>query len=237
MKVGLFCRTLALFAAMTAGLALTGTNADAAVEIARDGKTNAVIVENGFKDSATSLQEYLKKMTGAEPRIVADENAAPTGAPRIVLQKVAHITGSSAGATARQAYRIQTQGNVLRLSGASDKAVDYAVWGLLEDHLGCHFYTARTQFMKYLGPDLEVVPSQPTVSLDKINDFQEPAFAMRGYVWLNAAQPERWPPERAAPWAYSALALAVMFLGLFIYCVVTLVREANRKRHEVQSAT
>ncbi len=179
--------TLALFAATTAGLGLTGTNARAAVEIARGGQTKAVIVENGFKDSAASLQEYLKKMTGAEPRIVADENAVPAGAPRIVLQKVARIDGSSDGATARQAYRIQTQGNVLRLSGASDKAVDYAVWGLLEDHLGCRFYTARTQFMKYLGPDLEVVPTRATVSLDKINDFQEPAFAMRGYVWLAPA--------------------------------------------------
>ena len=187
MKVGFSFRTLALFAATTAGFALTGTNARAAVEIARDGKTKAVIVENGFKDSAASLQEYLKKMTGAEPRIVADEKAVPAGAPRIVLQKVARIDGSSDGETARQAYRIETEGNILRLSGASDKAVDYAVWGLLEDHLGCRFYTARAQFMKYLGPGLEIVPTRATVSLDKINDFQEPAFASRGYVWLNPA--------------------------------------------------
>ena len=181
-----FC-TLALFVATTTSFALFGANARAAVEIARNGQTQAVIVDNGFKASATSLQEYLKKITGAEPRIMTSESAVPAGAPRIVLQKVARITGSSTGATASQAYRIQTEGNALRLSGASDKAVDYAVWGLLEDHLGCHFYTARTQFMKYLGPDLEVVPSQPTVSLDKINDFQEPAFASRGYVWLNPA--------------------------------------------------
>ena len=187
MKHQLPFHTLALFAATTAGFVFTGSSARAAVEIARDGKTSAVIVENGFKDSAASLQEYLKKMTGAGPRIVATESAVPAGAPRIVLQKVARIAGSSAGATARQAYRIQTQGNALRLSGASDKAVDYAVWGLLEDHLGCHFYTARTQFMKYLGPDLEVVPSQPTVSLDKINDMQEPAFVSRGYVWMAPA--------------------------------------------------
>lgn len=52
------------------------------------------------------------------------------------------------------------------------------------------------------------------------------------YVWLNAAQPERWPAERAAPWAYSHLILAVFFLGLFIYCVFSLIREANRKYRE-----
>ena len=47
------------------------------------------------------------------------------------------------------------------------------------------------------------------------------------YAWLSAAAPDRWPPERAALWAYSSLALAVLFIGLFIYCVVSLVRDAN----------
>ncbi len=57
------------------------------------------------------------------------------------------------------------------------------------------------------------------------------------YAWLSAAEPERWPPNRAALWTYSALALTVLFLGLFIYCVVSLVREANRKYREEQNAT
>lgn len=54
------------------------------------------------------------------------------------------------------------------------------------------------------------------------------------YAWLNAAQPDRWPPERVAPWAYGFLAFAVLFLGLFVYCVVSLIREANRKYREDQ---
>jgi hypothetical protein len=57
------------------------------------------------------------------------------------------------------------------------------------------------------------------------------------YAWLSAAAPERWPPDRAAHWTYSALALTVLFLGLFIYCVVSLIREANRKYREEQNAT
>jgi hypothetical protein len=48
------------------------------------------------------------------------------------------------------------------------------------------------------------------------------------YAWLNAAEPGRWPAEKAALWAYSSLALAIMFFSVFIYCVVSLVREANR---------
>ncbi len=57
------------------------------------------------------------------------------------------------------------------------------------------------------------------------------------YAWLSAAAPERWPPERAALWAYSALALAILFFGFFVYCVVSLIKEANRQYREEQSAT
>ena len=57
------------------------------------------------------------------------------------------------------------------------------------------------------------------------------------YAWLTAAQPERWSPERAAPWAYGALALTVFFLALFIYCVVLLIRDANKAYQSERNAT
>jgi hypothetical protein len=57
------------------------------------------------------------------------------------------------------------------------------------------------------------------------------------YAWLNAAEPERWPAERAAVWVYSALALTVAFLALFIYCVVSLVRNGNKNKEPEANAT
>jgi hypothetical protein len=57
------------------------------------------------------------------------------------------------------------------------------------------------------------------------------------YSWLSAAEPERWPPERAGVWAFGALALAIIFLGLFVYCIVSLIREANRRHRESQKTT
>jgi hypothetical protein len=57
------------------------------------------------------------------------------------------------------------------------------------------------------------------------------------YAWLSAAAPDRWPPERAALWAYSSLALGVLFLGLFIYCVVSLVKDANKTYRSERNAT
>jgi hypothetical protein len=57
------------------------------------------------------------------------------------------------------------------------------------------------------------------------------------YAWLSAAAPDRWPPERAALWAYSSLALAVLFTGVFIYCVVSLVKDANKTYQSERHAT
>jgi hypothetical protein len=57
------------------------------------------------------------------------------------------------------------------------------------------------------------------------------------YAWLNAAEPERWPAEKAAIWAYSSLALALVFLGVFVFCVVSLVKEVNRSYKVEQNAT
>ena len=54
------------------------------------------------------------------------------------------------------------------------------------------------------------------------------------YAWRNTADPQNWPAERAAPWAYGHLVLAVLFLGLFVYSVFSLIRAANRKNREKQ---
>jgi hypothetical protein len=58
------------------------------------------------------------------------------------------------------------------------------------------------------------------------------------YAWLSAAEPQRWPSERAGVWVAGALVLAVLFLSTFIYCVVSLIKEANRQyREEQRNAT
>ena len=57
------------------------------------------------------------------------------------------------------------------------------------------------------------------------------------YTWLSAAEPERWPPERAGLWAGGAAILALMFFALFVYCLISLIRDANRRYREEQKAT
>ena len=48
------------------------------------------------------------------------------------------------------------------------------------------------------------------------------------YAWLNAAEPERWPADRAGLWVSGSFALAVLFLGVFLYCAFSLWRGAKR---------
>ena len=57
------------------------------------------------------------------------------------------------------------------------------------------------------------------------------------YAWLSAAEPERWPPERAGLWAGSAAILALLFFALFVYCLASLIRDSNRRCREEQKAT
>jgi heme/copper-type cytochrome/quinol oxidase subunit 2 len=54
------------------------------------------------------------------------------------------------------------------------------------------------------------------------------------YAWLSAAEPDRWPPERAGVWVAVTLAATILFLGCFIYCLVSLIKEANRQYREEQ---
>ncbi len=55
-------------------------------------------------------------------------------------------------------------------------------------------------------------------------------YAVMGFVfyaWLSAAEPERWPVPKAALWAYSSLALALIFLVMFGYCLFKLIKNRH----------
>ena len=111
--------------------------------VAENGQPKCVVVAGAeFANQAKNLTDYLAAITGAKIPVVADA-AAAQGQPAIILEKVDKVPGSSAKVTARQAYRIKADDKTLRLTGGSDHGVTYAVWGLLEDHLGCRFYTFK----------------------------------------------------------------------------------------------
>ncbi len=177
----------------------------ATITIAENGQARAVIVHNGHTAPAAGLADnhvrqghirapvaelahYLQQITGAELQSVA--TVAEAGdRPAIVLELVDRVAGASERATARQAYRIKSDGNRLVLTAASELGLHYAVFGLLEDHLGCRFYTFARKGLSYAGPGFEVVPKQANLKLPAIDDLQEPAFANRGIIFWMGSYP------------------------------------------------
>jgi formylglycine-generating enzyme required for sulfatase activity len=178
--------------------------AQGAVSLTEQGQPRAVIVHNGhtalpaevarnrdakfMKPPADALNHYLKQLTGTELAVVATL-AEAEGKPAIVLEVVDKVPGASEKPTGAQAYRIKADSNRITLTAATPLGLHSAVYGLLEDHLGCRFYTFARKGLSYAGPGYEVVPKRPTLAIDAIDDLQEPAFANRGFIFWMGSYP------------------------------------------------
>ena len=169
--------------ALVLSLHLGAGGEESKLELAKDGSATGAIVSNGYDKQAKDLQSYLKQITGAELPIVTARSDVAPGKPVIVLELVKEVPGASGRETAKQAYRIQTDGESLVISAATELGLTYGVWGFLEDHLGCRFYDFRAKGLSYAGPGYEVIPRRPTLRLGRIEDTQEPAFPLRGFIY------------------------------------------------------
>ncbi len=160
----------------------------AGVKLSEKGAARATIVDGGMAEASKPLVDYLKQITGAEFPVVATAAEVPPGQASIVLELLNKpVAGASDRVTADQAYRIKANANRVTISASTPLAVKNGVYGFLEDHLGCRFYTFKLKGMKYAGPDHEIVPKAPTLVLPEIDDFQEPAFANRGIIfWMGS---------------------------------------------------
>ena len=128
--------------------------------LAEGGSSEYVIVRSAAASEAEiraagEFQKYFCQITGASLPVVTDET--PAAGPEIV---VGRTNREAAGEFDRaelggDGYIVKTDGGKLWLVGGGDLGTEYAVYGFLEDHLGCRFYT----------PDFERVPHRPDVSL------------------------------------------------------------------------
>ena len=125
-----------------------GTARSAELVLAQNGRSDyrIVVAEDASpstRHGANELQKYLKQMTGAVLPIASDQ--APLESHEIVLGNNAHlekirveIEFTSLG---REGYVIRTVGNHLVIAGGDLRGNMYGVYGLLEDHLGCRWFT------------------------------------------------------------------------------------------------
>ena len=172
------------------------------VTLIRDGRSDCTIVvpqENGLIiEAARDLQYHLQKMSGADVPLVHDgSHVQGVGIYVDTKPMEAHVPGRLIDRKMLwpDGYVIETLDFADRsgvfLSSPRPEGIRNAVYGLLEDHLGCHWFTPGT-----LG---EHIPRRATVTLEIPGgrDVGRPAFEKR-MPWYNDKALGKSKQERVA---------------------------------------
>jgi len=133
--------------------------------LARQGKSDCVITLPAApspveQTAARELGEYLYQVTGARLD-VRSERDVPAAAPQIVLGPSTRaqqlVPGLNVAALGPDAIVIKSVGNCLVLCGRPPRGTLYAVYTLLEDVVGCRWWTSQEGYVPK-KPTLEVPP-------------------------------------------------------------------------------
>ena len=145
--------------------------------VADGGKTEYQIVIEKDADVSTKavakdLADILKEITGAIFPVVTDDTAA--GAKEIVVgagnaRLAALGLADLAKDFAAGEYEMRTAGDSLVIAGGPLRGDINGMYGFLQDHLGCRWFT----------PGCMKMPKQATLKLDDIQDRQKPSFVWR----------------------------------------------------------
>ncbi len=144
--------------------------------IADQGKSEFVIVV-GQKASpseqhgAEELQMFLQQMTGA--KLPLKDDSGPVGPHEIILGDNAHLRQLKVkidfDQLGKEGYTIRTVGPHLVIAGGKLRGTMYGVYGLLEDHLGCRWFTAK----------VSRIPKKDRLVLPPLDDTQIPVLEYR----------------------------------------------------------
>ena len=121
--------------------------------------------------AATILQKYLMEISGAAlPVISATQHRSSY---EIVLGQNERLDELSLNINYQglkdDGFVIKTDSSRLIIAGGSEKGTMYGVYSFLEKYLGCRMYTPR----------VKIIPSQPDIVLNRINDQQVPVIGFR----------------------------------------------------------
>jgi hypothetical protein len=133
-----------------------------------------VVAENASpstKRAAEELQHFLAEISGAKLPIVSD--GEPLAAKEIILGDNAHLKQlewkNDLPSLGGEGYAIETDGHRLIIVGGDLRGNLYGVYGLLEDHLGCRWFT----------PEVSRIPKRERLTIGPIHERQTPALEYR----------------------------------------------------------
>ncbi len=136
------------------------------IKIAAEGTAQAVIVVPKdaalpLRHGAEEIQHSIHLMSGAELPIVNSIPIASDMRAQIILHQDKNF--------AEEQYNLRTYKNTLTITGGGKRGVLYGCYALLEDVLGCRWYTSSISF----------TPDRKTVVVPKLEVTDRPAFEYR----------------------------------------------------------
>jgi hypothetical protein len=126
--------------------------------------------------AAEELRDFLAKISGVQLPIVADTEPAQereilVGRSRRLSQLALAIDLAALG---KEGYVLRTVGQRLVIVGGEPRGTLYGVYELLEDHLGCRWFT----------PEIERIPRMLRLALPRLDLRRVPVFEYREtYTW------------------------------------------------------
>jgi hypothetical protein len=149
--------------------------------ISKNGKpfVNIVIADGASKEvlfAAEELRDYIKKISGAELKIIKDKEASTGKNIYVGKSEPVEALKVSADNLEKEGFKIETVKGNLVLLGYDDIGTQFAVYTFLEEHLG-----VRWLWPGELG---EVVPSNKTITIGEIKETQQPDYKWRSRMSL-----------------------------------------------------
>jgi len=149
--------------------------------MASDGKTVYTILlgadaTEAEKHAADELAYFLSRMTGAKFPVVTEpiSSAGPfiLVGPSVKLKEIE--PGLNTASLGGEEYVIRTKDRDLILAGGRPRGTLYAVYGLLEDHMGCRWF----------APGVDRIPHRKTLELPFLDEQVKPKLEYRESFWF-----------------------------------------------------
>ena len=185
-------RTLAI---LVAGFVSTSAHAQTTATLATDGRAaHPIVLAKGASErtrkAAETLADYLGKISGGKFDIVTGDGSAgiAVGVARDFPALKLADAFLSKEPTRTEDYLLRSHAKGLYLLGASEQAVEHAVWDLL-------YRLGHRQF--FPGPTWEAIPSSKTLTL-AVDQLEHPSYHARRIWYGYGAAP--WASKHYADW-------------------------------------
>jgi hypothetical protein len=121
--------------------------------------------------AAEELQRWLAEITGAQLAVATDDHAAPPHALLVGGSKATKALGlgERLAQLREEQYLLHRDGGRLVIAGGGSRGTLYGVYGLLQDHLGCRWFT----------PAVSRIPRRERLELPEVDQTRAPAFEYR----------------------------------------------------------